>query len=629
MLKLWRSYEAVIKTRDFAITAATGVLILVSAFLSLFPVNPLISMVLALAAVAIGGLTIAIGAIKGLLHREVNVDELVTIAIIASVIYGEYLSAAFVAFMMLFGKILEDFTAERAKKAIEDLGKLSPATAHVKRNGEEVEVPVAEVMPNETVIVKSGERIPVDGEVVSGQASVNQAPITGESMPVTKARGSEVYAGSLNELGALEIKTVKAGDATVLGRIKQLVEEAEENRAPIVRTADRYARYFTPFILAVAAVVYLITRNAENALTVLIVACPCALVIATPTAVIAGIANGARRGILIKGGARLEMAGNINAVALDKTGTITLGEPRVVSVTGFGNATEQEVLKTAAVAEKLSEHPLAKAVMAKARECSLNVPDSSAFKVSPGRGVIAEYDGKRLTAGTVELLRDNQVSISEDATATAGRMETEGLTVLFIASGEDITGLIGVADIVRDEVRETVRQLERSGVKRVVMLTGDNPAVAKRIADSVGIGEWAARMLPEQKVDYIKKMQREGLKVAMVGDGVNDAPALAQSDLGIAMGVTATDVAMDTADIVLMTGNALLAAEAITLSRRTLRLIKENLGFALIFNLIGIFAAATGVLTPIGAALFHNFGSVAVVVNSARLAGAKNPSGKR
>jgi Cu+-exporting ATPase len=315
-------------------------------------------------------------------------------------------------------------------------------------------------------------------------------------------------------------------------------------------------------------------------------------------------------------------------VALDKTGTITLGEPRVIEVVPFGNTTEREVLETAAVAEKLSEHPLAKAVMAKARERSLNIPDTSRFKVIPGRGVIAENNGEKLIAGTADLLRENNIAIPETATATASKMEAEGLTVLFIASNGDTIGLIGVADIVRDEVRETVRQLEKAGVKRVVMLTGDNPVVAKRIADSVGIGECAARMLPEQKVDYIKKMQMEGLKVAMVGDGVNDAPALAQSDLGIAMGVTATDVAMDTADIVLMTGNALMAAEAISLSRKTMSVIRQNLVFALVFNLIGIAAAATGVLSPIGAALFHNFGSVAVVINSARLATAKNMTGR-
>ncbi len=624
LLRLWRRYKSVIQTRDFAVMAATGVLILLSAFISLFPVSMVAPTVLALAAVAIGGLTIAIGAIKGLFNRKVNVDELVTIAIIASVIYGEYLSAAFVAFMMLFGKILEDFTAYRAKKAIEDLGKLSPATAHVERNGEMLDIPVTDIVLDDTVVVRSGERIPVDGEVIHGQASVNQAHITGESIPVTKVVGSEVFAGSLSELGALEIKTTKLGDGTILGQIKRLVGEAEENRAPVVRTADRYAGYFTPFILIVAAAVYLVTRDSRNSLTVLIVACPCALVIATPTAIIAGIANGARRGILIKGGARLELAGNIDVVALDKTGTITLGEPRVIRVVPFGGATGQEVIETASIAEKFSEHPLGKAVVKKAQEFIPNIPDADEFHVFPGQGVVAKLRNKKITVGSPELLKVNGIEIPQDVTGTAGRMEEEGLTVLMVCSDCRVTGLIGLADIVRDEVRETVKELQNSGVKRVVMLTGDNPEVARNIADSVGIGEWSARLLPQQKVDYIKNMQQEGYKVAMVGDGINDAPALAQANLGIAMGITGTDVAMDTADIVLMTGDALKAAEAIHLSLKTLHVIKENLGFALIFNIIGIFAAATGILSPIGAALFHNFGSVAVVVNSARLATAKN-----
>ncbi len=628
MLNLWRRYEAIIKTPAFIITATTGLFTLVSVLLSLFGITPIIPRVFALLAVAIGGLTIAIEAVRGILRRQVNVDELVTIAIVASVIYGEYLSAAFVAFMMLFGKILEDFTSERAKKAIEDLGKLSPVMACVRRDGKDIEVPIREVVPGDVVVVKSGERIPVDGVVISGRASVNQAPITGESVPVAKVPGSEIYAGSLNELGALEIKTTKIGDDTFLGQVKHLIKEAEGNRAPIVRTADRYARYFTPLILIIAAVVYLITREPRSALTVLIVACPCALVMATPTAIIAGIANGARRGILIKGGTRLELAGNITAVALDKTGTITLGEPQVVKLVPLNGASEKEVLETAAIAEKLSEHPLGRAIVKKAKEQGFNVPDADEFHVIPGQGVIARRNGRTIVVGTRELLTDNGVNTPVTTSSLVSQMESEGLTILPVAANGHLVGLIGMADIVRDEVRKTVAQLQNAGVKRVVMLTGDNTEVAKRIADSVGIGEWTARLLPQQKVEYIRKMQEEGYTVAMVGDGINDAPALVQADLGIAMGINGTDVAMDTADIVLMTGDALKAAEAINLSRKTLRVIKQNLIFALIFNLIGIGVAATGIINPIEAALYHNIGSVAVVVNSARLAGTKNISWK-
>ncbi len=624
VLRLLQRYRAVVVSRDFIITATTGLFILLSGVLALAGVTPEIHTAFALAGVAVGGTFIIIGAVRALLQRQVNVDELVTIAIVASVIYGEYLAAAFVAFMMLFGKLLEDFTAERASKALEDLGKLVPARACVRRNGQDLLIPIEEVVPGDLVIVKSGERIPVDGEVVSGRASVNQASISGESMPVAKAKGSEVYAGTLTELGALELKTTKVGDSTTLGQIVHLVEEAEENRAPIVRIADRYAKYFTPFILSIAVIVYLITREPIYAVAVLIVACPCALVMATPTAVIAGVANGARRGILIKGGARLEAAGRVTAVALDKTGTITLGDPQVIKVVPFEGVLEKKVLELAAIAEKFSEHPLGKAVTTKAKEWGLSISDADEFTVVPGLGVMARMEGREIVVGNKELLQEYQVDLPPYLSDTISNLEGEGLAALLVASDKLVLGLIGVADVVREEVSQAIQQLKDVGVEKVIMLTGDSPEVAKRIASTVGVDEWHARLLPQQKVEFVKKMQTEGYKVAMVGDGINDAPALAQADVGIAMGVIGTDVAMDTANIVLMTDNALKASEAISLSHKTLRIIKQNIGFALFFNLIGIVAVASGELSPIGAAIFHNFGSVAVVINSARLAGSRN-----
>lgn len=574
--------------------------------------------------VAVGGTFIFIGAVKALLQRQVNVDELVAIAIIASVIYGEYLAAAFVAFMMLFGKILEDFTAERASRALEDLGKLVPIKACVRREGQDILIPIDEVVPGDLVLVKSGERIPVDGQVASGRASVNQAAITGESIPVAKTYGSEVYAGTLIDLGALELKTTKVGDSTTLGQIAHLVEKAEEDRAPIVRIADRYAKYFTPFVLGIAIITYLVTGEPINAVTVLIVACPCALVMATPTAIIAGVANGARRGILVKGGARLEAAGRITAIALDKTGTVTLGKPRVMKIVPLDDTTEKNVLELAATAEKYSEHPLGKAITTKAKEWSLSIPDADQFTVVPGLGVIAKTDGREVVVGNQELLKQYKVNVPESLDDNIYHLEEEGLAALLVASNGLLVGLIGVADVVRDEMSQAIQQFKDSGLKKIVMLTGDSPEVARRVASGIGIDEWQARLLPQQKVEIIKKMQIEGYKVAMVGDGINDAPALAQADLGIAMGVIGTDVAMDTANIVLMTDNPLKASEAINLSRKVLRIIKQNLVFAIFFNLIGIALASLGDLNPIGAAIFHNVGSVAVVVNSARLAGTKN-----
>jgi Cd2+/Zn2+-exporting ATPase len=626
MPSIFRRYRTVLASREFIITAVAGVFILVSFLLRVGGASFWVHTAFALAATVVGGLPILISAVRGLLKRQVNVDELVTIAIIASVIYQEYLSAAFVAFMMLFGKVLEDFTAERAKTALADLGKLTPATASVRRNGQEILVPIGELVTGDIVVAKSGERIAVDGVVVSGQASVNQAPITGESMPVAKAKGSEVYAGTLNELGALEIRTTTVGDSTTLGRVIHLVEEAEENRAPIVRIADRYAKYFTPAILVVAAIVFVVTRQVNNALSVLIVACPCALIMATPIAIIAGVANGARRGILIKGGARLEAAGRVTAVAIDKTGTITLGQPRVMKIVPLDGFSEEEVVRNAAVAERLSEHPLGKAITARAKDLGQSVPDAEEFRVVPGQGVVARLLGKQIVVGTEQLLREHQIDLPETASDTMSDFEKEGLTPLLVTSSGKAIGVIGVADTVREEMSQAIRNLRDAGVKKVVMLTGDSPEVAKRVAADVGIDEWHARLLPEQKVNVVRRLQQDGYKVAMLGDGINDAPALAQADVGVAMGVAGTDVAMETADIVLMTDDAFRAAEAINLSRHTLRVIRLNLGFALFFNLIGIAAAASGALSPIGAALFHNLGSVAVVVNSARLVGARKLS---
>jgi Zn2+/Cd2+-exporting ATPase len=623
MTAFFERYRSVLTSREFIITAVTAVFVLSSAIIGLFKSMAIIAMVLSLVAVAVGGIPIIIGAIRGLIHREMNVDELVAIAIIVSVIFKEYLSAGFVVFMMLFGKILEDFTAARAQTALEDLGKLTPVTAYIRREGNESEIPLSDVIAGDEVIVKSGERIPVDGVVTEGQAAINQAPITGESVPVAKVKGSEVFAGTLNELGAITIKTTKVGDGTTLAKIVDLVKEAEENRAPVVRMADRYAKYFTPFILIVSVIVYLITRNLTNSLAVLIVACPCALVMATPIAVIAGVANGARRGMLIKGGARLEAAGRVNAVALDKTGTITLGEPRVMRISTFNGFNDKDVLKIAAVAEGLSEHPIARAILNKAKEIDLNIPRAEEFHVVPGQGILAKLNGLSIAVGTASLLNQQNINLPDYVASGIDTMEKGGFTPLIVASSGKVLGIIGVADTVRSDMSAAVDHLKRSGVKRVVMLTGDSPEVAKRVAASIGIDEWQARLLPAQKVEAVRKLQAEGYKVAMIGDGINDAPALAQADVGVAMGISGTDIAMETSDIVLVKDDILMAAEAINLSRKTLRTIKQNLAFAMVFNLIGIGAASTGIFSPIAAALFHNFGSVAVVINSVRLVGIK------
>lgn len=626
MIGLWIRYRYILSSKEFIITSFTGVLILISAILSLTGASFWIHTSLAIIATIAGGISIALGAIKGLLKRQVNVDELVTIAIIASVIYGEYLSAAFVAFMMLFGKILEDFTAERARTALEELGKLAPVTATALRNNQEVVVPVDEINPGDIVIAKSGERLAVDGLVIDGQASVNQAPITGESMSVAKTKGSEVFAGTLNELGALQIRVTKVGTGTTIGQVMHLVEEAEENRAPIVRTADRYAKYFTPGILIIAAIVWVISENAITALSVLIVACPCALVLATPIAIVAGVANGARRGILIKGGARLESAGKVTAIAIDKTGTITLGQPQVIKIIPTDGISEETIIKFAATGEKYSEHALGKAILSKAKELNLDIPEVEEFNVFPGQGVSAGTRDGIILVGTEKLLNDNQITLSDRVVSVIDILEGEGLTPLLVAHSGEVAGVIGVADTLREEMHEAIQSLKNTGVKKITMLTGDSQEVAQRVATSVGIDDWQARLLPHEKVTAIQKLQNDGYKVAMIGDGINDAPAMAQADVGVAMGITGTDITMATSDIVLLNDDILRAAESIHLSRITLKTINQNLAFALLFNIAGIFLASVGVLNPIASALFHNFGSVAVVINSARLVSARKLS---
>ncbi len=658
MGSIWRQYKNVFTTRDFAVTAATGIAILVNLLLE-WTGNHQIAIGVAIAGTVIGGFYIVQGAVRGLLSREINVDELVSIAIVASFIAGEYLAAAGVVFMMMTGKILEDFTSERARNALEALCELNPTTARVRRNGEEVEIPIEQVAVGDLVLVRSGERIPVDGLVASGQASVNQAPVTGESMAVPKNKGNDVFAGTLNELGVLEIKATKVGDDTTLSRICQLVEEAEVHRAPVQRAADTYAKFFTPAILSIATLTYVVTTlilsaglkyafplsvsmmppdswgalwpwSPQNypallaAVTVLIVACPCSLILATPTAIIAGVANGARRGILIKGGARLEMAGRINAVALDKTGTMTMGEPNVLEIVPLGQLTERQVMELAGQAEKFSEHPLGRCVVARAREMGITPSDPDDFQVIPGRGVVTGSNGNQVVVGTPDLLQEQNVTVSAMALEAISRIEEQGKTALSVALNGEIVGILAVADTPKAEVQRAVASLFEMGIERVVMLTGDNPKVAERIAREAGITEFYAQLLPDQKVEWVKRLQAEGYRVAMVGDGINDAPALATADAAIAMGAAGTDVAMDTADIILIRDDITKIPEAIGLSRKTLRVIKQNIGFALMWNVAAIIAAAFGELSPVGGAIVHNIGSVAVVVNSARLVGTRD-----
>jgi len=593
----------------------------ISGLLSLLP--SFVSDVLALVAALVGGVPIIVVGVSALVHRDLDVDFLASIAIIAALVIGQFLAAALVVLMLTGGTILEDYTARRTSRAIEKLVESAPKVARVRRNGDIIEVPIEEVKETEIVLVKPGEKIPVDGTVISGHASVNQAPITGESIAVEKAQGNKVLTGTIVELGALEIKVTKVGQDTTFGRIIKLIGEGQQNRAPVEKIADRYARYFGPAILAIAAGVFALTQNVVVAVSTLVIACPCALTLATPTAVVASIGNAAKKGILIRGGAALETTGNINAVVLDKTGTLTLGTPKVMDVMSFDGKTEVEVVRLAAVAEKFSEHPLSRAIAEKAHELGIMVADPTDFEVKVGQGVKSHLCSTEILVGNDKLLKSFEIDLTSQTEHFLKDQESLGRTTVFVCENRSITGIISIADVPRDGVAQSISNLRNAGIKRVVMLTGDTHATADSIAEHAGITEVESNLLPEQKVDYIKKLKAEGHKVLMVGDGINDAPALASAHVGVAMGKIGTDVAIETADIVLMSDDLAKVSKTINLGKKTLTMIKQNIFLAMAVNILGIILAVHGDINPIVAAAIHEGNAMFVVLNSARLLWAK------
>jgi Cd2+/Zn2+-exporting ATPase len=593
---------------------------LVSSYLNLLPSH--ITDGLVLVAAAIGGFPIVLGAIRAILSKNFNVDFLASIAIIASIIVREYIAAAIVVIMLTGGEMLEDYGSGKATTAIEKLIRSVPKKARIRRNESEIEVPIEEVHLGDIVIVKPGEKIPVDGLVIGGTAAVNQATITGESMPVEKAKGDEVFGNTFVELGALEIKVTKIGEDTTFAHVIKLVREAQARKAPIERVADRYARWFTPIILMLAVSAFFVTGDALRVISVLVIACPCALTIATPTAVIASIGNAAKKGILIRGGTILEKAAKVDIVVIDKTGTLTTGDPKVVTIEGVNGRTETEALFLAAVAERYSEHPLAKAVLKKANALGIEVADPSEFRVIPGYGVVAKHNSREIIVGNRRLLENNGIKIDKATENYLRALEEDGKTVLLIAEGQELAGIIGVADTLRRKIPQAIENMREVGIKKTVMLTGDTSQIAQSIAKQAGVDEVKSGLLPEDKVAYVEKF-RVTHKVAMVGDGINDAPALASADIGIAMGAAGTDIAIETAGIILTTDEIGKVPEAIGLSRRTLTVIKQNILFALVVNILGIALSTMGIVSPILASAIHEGNALLVVLNSVRLIRAK------
>jgi len=578
---------------------------------------------LALAAVFLGGTPRFMAGFKDLFRGRITVNVFVTVALAATLAAGEFRPAAVIIIIMSVVGALESYTLERTRRSISDLLHLAPQTATVRRNGEEVTLPVAELLVGDRVVVRPGERIPVDGTVVAGASSVNQAPITGESMPVEKAAGSAVFNGTLNESGRLEITTEKVGEGTTLARIVHLVKDAQNTRAPIQNLADRFTSWFLPTVIVLAGVAYFVTGDVKASVSVLLVACPCAFAIATPTAVTAGVSNLARRAILVKGGAFLELGHKIDHLLVDKTGTFTFGRPKVMEIVCFNRQSTDDVLRLACIAEKYSEHPLARAVLAAGREKGLSQEEPEHFTSSAGKGVEATWKGDRIQVGRLSLFGDQESAGTVQIGQALARQSEQGRTAVLVALNDVVIGLLAIADEIRPEMPSAIRALKETGVKRITMLTGDHPQVAAAVARAIGVDDFQAELLPEQKQAFVKTCQAAGQVVGMVGDGVNDAPALALADVGIAMGAAGTDVAIETADVTLMNDDLSGVAEFMWMSSKVLRRIKLNIFFSMIYNVIGLTLSIFGLMTPIIAVIFQEAGCVTVVVSSTLLLWAK------
>jgi Cd2+/Zn2+-exporting ATPase len=606
----------------FWLTLASGATIL--AALAVGGLSPAVSTGLFIAATVVGGVFPTRRALVALRTRTVDINVLMVIAVCGALALRQWFEGASVVFLFALAQWLEARTLERARQAIRALVELSPREAIVRRNGVEQRAPVETIPVGAEIIVRPGDKIPLDGRVLAGHGDVNEAPITGESLPVDKGPGDEVYAGTINGRGSLDVEVVRVGRDTRLARIIHLVEAAQARRAPVQSFVDRFARIYTPAVIALAALVAVVPTMVFAAdpatwiyrsLVLLVIACPCALVISTPVSIVAALSAAARNGVLIKGGAHLERLADVRVVAFDKTGTLTRGEPRVNDVIALDGSLPAHVLRYAAAVEARSEHALARAITHRARELALDAPPSEGFMSTPGRGAEADVEGGHVIVGNDTFLASRGIEVPLDAIES---LRKRGATVVCVAIDRRMIGLIAVADPLRDTARETIEMLRSNGVRRVAMLTGDHAVTARAVAASLALDEDHHGLMPDEKHARILAMRTDGA-VLMVGDGVNDAPALAAADVGVAMGAAASDAALETADVALMSGELLKLPYALRLARATVRNIKTNLVVSLALKAIFLVTAMTGSATLWMAVLADTGASVIVVANALRL----------
>jgi len=589
--------------------------ILTVGIVSLFFYLDIIPLFILLIAMAFGLYSLVRTAILDIIkERKIGTELFITIAVIISVVGQEYLAGAVVLMIILIAEYIASASGERARASIKELIGTVPNTAIIKKDDKETTVKIEELAIGDIILVRAGEKIPVDGLVTEGTASVNQAPITGESVPQEKETGSEVFAGTIIELGALNIQMTKAGTDTVFSRIITLVEEAESQQAPIEKLTDKVASYLIPVVFIFVGAVYFYTRDVKLVIALLIFTSPAELGLATPLVTIAAIARAAREGILVKGGLFLEELAKVTTIVFDKTGTLTVGSPTVNQISVIdSNYTENEVLQLAAVADRRSSHPLAKAILDYAKQQKITYGEPSQFSVVKGRGVTAEVDGKHLLLGNKAFMEENAVQVEETVTNLT-------YTPVFLAVDKKLAGILYVSDAIREGAKEMIEGLRKNGVSNIIMLTGDNELTAKHVSEQIGITDYRANLLPEDKIRIVKELQGKGAKIAMVGDGINDAPALVQANIGIAMGAMGTEAAMEAADIVLMQDKLEKIELARRISKRAFRTIKENIIVGVgVVHIIGITLVLLKILGPIEAAAIHLLPDTLVFINSIKL----------
>jgi Cd2+/Zn2+-exporting ATPase len=600
--------------------AVLGVVFVLNAFLVdwLFQASSMLASASAMVGAIILGYPIVVTAVKDLRVGRLSINELVAIAVLAAFASEDYKTAGIVAFFMLTGELIESRTAEGARTSIESLIKLTPTKARrLLKDGSEEEVPASRLTIGDVIRIRPGDNVAADGVIVTGQGSFNQATITGESLPVDKKTGDEVFAGTQNLTGMLEVKVSRAGTDTTLGRVRELIIAAEKTKLPIQKIVDQYMGFYTPLVLVIGALVWAFTHDLSRVIAIFVVSCPCAFILATPTAMVAALSAAARLGILIKNVADIEAAAKINAFIFDKTGTLTSGQLAVSRLAPLGQTKPAELLLLAAAAEKYSNHPTARALAALAAEAGVPLPEPKDFEETAGRGVKAEINGAQILVGRAQWLKDHGVDSGFEQSVDVN--DAEGWSLIFVAQNGKCVGWLGMQDQTRAEAKDALAELKEAGVRRISMVSGDRQAVATRVAAEIGCEEAKGDCLPQDKVNFVRAMKARGYKVAVIGDGVNDAPALAAGDIGIAMGAAGSEVAIHSATIALMNNDLRRLPFLVKLSRSTRVVINQNFLFGVVFIIVGWTVTSFGIIGPIVAAVLHNVGSLIVVFNSARL----------